>query len=122
MRTGRVRWRRERAAESLETAGFVKSFWLGPALLVYRQGGEWHLQIGPDRWAVGDPGLRFGARPHGIFLTLLVDTPSGSHRCVDFSPLEWLGSRADPTYDGIDAEASDFPRWLAGLRREAAGT
>ena len=86
---------------------------------MYRIGDVWHLQIGRERWPLGDRRLRFEARPRGMRTTLLVDTPTGSYKCVDFSPLSWFLSKNDPTYDAIDAEADDFPGWLAGLRKHA---
>lgn len=78
---------------------------------LYAYNGRLYFQAGHKTWDVTD-GLRdckFWSAGYGLCSGLIMTFMNGdTHRPVLIHPMRFLVAKADPTYDGIDAESDHF--------------
>lgn len=95
-----------------ETQGFLKRFIFFRSLAVVNENG-WVVYIGKRRVDISDIYSVTGGW-FFFFNWLCLEEEGGSSKFYYFTPLEWLVSVLDPTYDSLDRE-ENFGVWLKWL-------
>lgn len=92
-------------------------------LALYRHEGVLWFQLGARRWPAADlAGKAEHTLRRSLFLAefALRGVPGRSVRLRYVVPWVGIMSRVDPTYDGLDHEADDFPSYVASVLNDAA--
>lgn len=107
---GMKKFIRSAADPTSQTDGFFKKFLFGSVIAAYKSDNAWMLNLDGNNVSLKDvESVGFGKKGPLVNLTIKVSGVERTYR--EFSPLEVLISRIDPTYDHVD-NLNIFGYWL----------
>lgn len=122
LESGSLSWLEAKGVpEGEKPTGFVKQFATGGAVVAFQARDVWFLQIGSQRWMLGDLDLHLSRSGFGLFAKFTVQAEGFRRTFLDFTPGALLQRLVDPTYDWIDKMRDDFPGWVVELHEKQQG-
>jgi hypothetical protein len=111
--SGKFKWIRNIDAEQM--SGHLKTFLFRKFLAIYQLQGTWWIQWDRNRSPLSIAETEIQTQRLGILTLIKIGCGRAGTTLVDLSISSLFARKSDPTYDGLDMIADDFPSWLSYL-------
>ena len=106
---------------SLNFRGIFKRFFVGGAVVLFRDDDIYFMQIGASRWRLGSPFLHLERRVIGPFGILTVRSEHYIKNFVEFRLFAQMQKSIDVAYDSLDESLDDFSLEILHWHKKQAG-
>ena len=105
---------------SLNFRGSFKRFFVGGAVVLFRDDDIYFIQIGTNQWRLGSPCLHLERRVIGPFGVLTVRSEDYQKNFVEFRLFAQMQKSIDVAYDSLDESLDDFSGEILQLHKKQA--